>query len=133
MTATKFASFVWWLSGRCVIVISSRAMEERIQTDLRSIITREMAHVKRRDYWIRRLEWLSLIAFWCNPILWWARRQLRDSEEMVFHQLVLQTAKSEVNQYAHSLLNMAELLASPAIRPPASASAINSGGILEKR
>ena len=108
-------------------------MEERIQTDLRSIITHEMAHVKRRDYWIRRLEWLSLIAFWCNPILWWARRQLRDSEEMVSHQLVLQTAKSEVNQYAHSLLNMAELLASPAIRPPASASAINSGGILEKR
>lgn len=65
--------------------------------------------------------------------MWWARRQLRDSEEMACDQLVLQTAKSEVNQYAHSLLNMAELLASPAIRPPVLASAINSGGSLERR
>ncbi len=133
VTAANIAPFVWWLSGRCVIVVSSRAMEELNQTDLRFIITHEMAHVKRRDHWFRWLEWLSLIAFWWNPIMWWARRQLRDSEEMACDQLVLQTAKSEVNQYAHSLLNMAELLASPAIRPPALASAINSGGILEKR
>ncbi len=133
VTAANIAPFVWWLSGRCVIVVSSRAMEELNQTDLRLIITHEMAHVKRRDHWFRWLEWLALIAFWWNPIMWWARRQLRDSEEMACDQLVLQTAKSEVNQYAHSLLNMAELLASPAIRPPVLASAINSGGSLERR
>ena len=133
VTAANIAPFVWWLSGRCVVVVSSRAMEELNQTDIRLIITHEMAHVKRRDHWFRWLEWIALIAFWWNPIMWWARRQLRTSEEMACDQLVLQTAKSEVNQYANSLLNMAELLASSEIRPPVVASAINSGGILEKR
>ena len=44
----------------------------------------------------------------------------------------LETADDDVHQYANSLLNMAEMLASPAIRPPVVASAINSGGTLEE-
>ena len=65
--------------------------------------------------------------------MWWARRQLRISEEMACDQLVVETSKSEVDQYANSLLNMAELLTSSEIRPPVLASAINSGGSLERR
>ena len=133
VTSANITQFGWWMARRGIIVVSSRATQERDQADLRFIITHEMAHIKRRDHWFRCLEWLSLIAFWWNPIMWWARRELRDSEEMACDQLVLQTAKSEVNQYAHSLLNMAELLVPPAIRPPVLASAINSGGSLEKR
>ncbi len=133
VTAANIAPFVWWLRGRCVIVVSSRAMKELNWTDLRLIIAHEIAHVHRRDHWFRWLEWLSLLAFWWNPIMWCARRQLRVSEEMACDQLVLQTAKCGVNQYAQSLLNMAELLASPAIRPPVLASAINSGGSLKIR
>ena len=133
VTSANITPFVWWMAGRGIIVVSSRATQELDQADLRFILTHEMAHIKRRDHWFRWLEWLSLVAFWWNPIMWWARRELRDSEEMACDQLVLQTAKSEVNQYARSLLNMAELLASPAIRPPVLASAINSGGRLEKR
>ncbi len=133
VTAANIAPFVWWLRGRCVIVVSSRATQELNQTDLRLIITHEMAHVKRRDHWFRWLEWLVLTAFWWNPIMWWARQQLRISEEMACDQLVLQTSKSKVNQYANSLLNMAELLTSPEIRPPVVASALNSGGSFERR
>ena len=133
VTSANITPFVWWMAGRGIIVVSSRATQELDQADLRFILTHEMAHIKRRDHWFRWLEWLSLIAFWWNPIMWWARRELRDSEEMACDQLVLQTAKSEVNQYAHSLLNMAELLTSQAIRLPVLASAINSGGNLEKR
>ena len=44
----------------------------------------------------------------------------------------LETADDDVHQYANSLLNMAEMLSSPAIRPPVVASAINSGGTLEE-
>lgn len=133
VTSANITQFGWWMARRGIIVVSSRATQERDQADLRFIITHEMAHIKRRDQWFRWLEWLSQIAFWWNPIMWWARRELRDSEEMACDQLVLQTAKSEVNQCAHSLLNMAELLTSQAIRLPVLASAINSGGNLEKR
>jgi len=133
VTSANVAPFVWWMAGRGIIVVSSRATQELDQADLRLIITHEMAHVKRRDHWFRWLEWLALVTFWWNPIMWWARQQLRSSEEMACDQLVLQTSKSEVNQYANSLLNMAELLTSPEIRPPVVASAINSGGSFERR
>ena len=121
------------MAGRSVIVVSKQATQELNEEDLRLVITHEMAHIKRRDHWFRWLEWIALIGLWWNPVMWWARHQLRISEEMACDDLVLETAAPEVHQYANSLLNMAELLASSAIRPPVVASAINSGGNLEKR
>mgnify|MGYP001420806501 CR=1 FL=1 len=52
---------------------------------------------------------------------------------MACDNLVLETTHPEVHQYANSLLNVVEWSASPVIRPSVVASAINSGGNLEKR
>ena len=133
VTSANISPFVWWIGGRTVIVVSRQATEQLSEQDLRLIIAHEMAHVKRRDHWFRWLEWISLIGLWWNPVMWWAKTQLRISEEMACDQLVLQKSSPEAHRYANSLLNMAELLTSPAIRPPAVATAINSGGSLEKR
>ncbi|MGB0598046.1 MAG: M56 family metallopeptidase, partial [Rubripirellula sp.] len=133
VTSANIAPFVWWRAGRSVVVISRHVIEELDQTDLRLIITHEMAHIKRHDHWFRWLEWMALIVFWWNPVMWWARRQLRISEEMACDQLVLQTVNAGVSQYATSLLNVAALVASSENRPPDVASAINSGGSFEKR
>lgn len=133
VTTANIAPFVWWMAGCSVIVVSSDAIQKLAATDLRLVITHEMAHIRRRDHWFRWLEWITLICLWWNPVMWWTRRQLRISEEMSCDQLVLEAAPLAVNQYANALLNMAELLVRPAIRPPVMASAINSGGGLEKR
>jgi len=127
------APFVWWMAGHSVIVIPSRAVEELSPHDLRLVITHEMAHIKRRDHWFRWIEWIAVMCFWWNPIMWWARNQLRASEELACDDLVLETATSEPFLYGNALLNMAELLTTTAIRPPVVASAFNSGGILEQR
>ena len=47
--------------------------------------------------------------------------------------LVLSCLKPDPRTYASSLLNAVELLTSPALRPPAMASEIDSGGFLERR
>ncbi|MEE2935645.1 MAG: M56 family metallopeptidase, partial [Planctomycetota bacterium] len=133
VTSANIAPFVWWRAGHSVVVISRHVIEDLDQADLRLIITHEMAHIKRYDHWFRWLEWMALIVFWWNPVMWWSRRQLRLSEEMACDQLVLRTVNVRVNQYASSLLNVAALVASSEIRPPDVASAINSGGSLEKR
>ena len=65
--------------------------------------------------------------------MWWARNQLRLSEEMACDGLVLETTTPDIHRYGNALLNMAELLATGAIRPPVVASAVNSGGRLEQR
>ncbi|MAG55086.1 MAG: hypothetical protein CMJ83_02225 [Planctomycetes bacterium] len=46
---------------------------------------------------------------------------------------VLETGNSDRGSYANSLLSVAEFLSTQAIRPPAVASAMNSGGKLERR
>ena len=132
VTSANIAPFVWWRRGRAIIVISRQAQENLSADDLRMIILHEMAHIKRRDHLFRWLEWIALVCFWWNPVMWWARNQLRISEEMACDRCVVENVSNSRN-YASSLLNMAELLADAAIRPPHVASAINSGGNLENR
>ena len=132
VTVANIAPFVWWMRGRPVVVIPERATQSLDENDLRFVISHELAHIKRRDHWFRWLEWLAIVFFWWNPIMWLARQQLRIAEEMACDDLVLR-AKPEANLYANSLLNMAELLAARAVRPPVLASAVNSGGSLERR
>ena len=133
ISKANLSPFVWWTGGRPLVVIPQLAIEGLAGDELRLIVAHELAHVKRRDYYVRWLEWLSGIALWWNPILWVARRQLRTTEEIACDAMVVETLRAPRQQYARSLLNMAELLTTSTLRPPAVASAINSGGILEKR
>ena len=133
VTKANVVPFVWWIQGRSAIVLPEKAVHEMARDDLRLVIAHEMAHIKRRDHWFRWVEWLALISLWWNPVMWWARKQLRITEELACDELVLETVGTKTTNYANSLLNMAELLATSAIRPPVVASAINSGGNLEKR
>ena len=44
-------------------------MNER---ELTGVLAHELAHVRRRDHLVRWLEWLACVAFWWNPVAWWA-------------------------------------------------------------
>ncbi len=93
----------------------------------------ELAHVQRRDYLIRWLEWLACACFWWNPVVWWAQRNLCAAEEICCDELVLLRLHPKPKCYANCLLAAVEFLARPALRAPAMASEINSGGVLERR
>lgn len=73
------------------------------------------------------------VVCWWNPLAWWARRALRASEELCCDAPVLSALQPNRRTYASSLLTAVELLAAPALRPPALASGVNSGGLLERR
>lgn len=132
-THAKVAPFVWWLKGSTSVVIPEQSVRELSEEDLRLVLAHELAHIRRRDHWFRWVEWSALVLFWWNPIVWLARKQLRVSEEMACDELVLKACATQVQRYANSLLNMAEILASPSIQPPIVASALYGGGCLEKR
>lgn len=65
--------------------------------------------------------------------MWWAQRNMRATEEICCDALVLSRLHPKPLVYANSILNAVESLTRPAIRPPAMASEINSGGTLERR
>ncbi len=132
-TSAHLSPLVWWTGRRVRVVIPAALLSEMDFAELRWILGHELAHVRRRDHLVRWLEWLACVCFWWNPVPWWARRNLRANEEACCDALVLSTLKPDPHTYASSLLNVVEFLSTPALRPPAVASAINSGGFLERR
>lgn len=133
ITSAKLSPLVWWVGGKVRIVIPRSLLADMNTEQSQWVLAHELAHVRRRDYLVRWLEWLACVGFWWNPLVWWGRLHLRANEEICCDDLVLSCLKPKPRTYADSLLNAIEHLASPVIRPPAVASEINSGGFLQRR
>lgn len=132
-TSAHLSPMIWWAGGKAQVVIPASLFDEMEPSEWRWVLAHELAHVRRRDYLVRWLEWLACVCFWWNPVVWWAQRNLRAMEEICCDALVLSCLKPKPRSYANSILTAVELLACPPIRPPAMASEINSGGFLERR
>lgn len=133
VTDAALCPMVWWIGGRVRVILPASLLEPCHDVPLRWTLAHELAHVRRCDHWVRLLEWGVSVACWWNPIAWWARRPLRTAEELCCDALVVSRLGPDRKTYASSLLTAVELLATPAIRPPTVASAIDSGGSLERR
>ncbi len=129
----NLSPMVWGIGREVRVLLPASLVRELPARELRLVLAHELAHVRRRDHLVRWLEWLACVAFWWNPVAWWARRNLRANEEICCDALVLERLNPEPRAYADSLLNAVESLALPVLRPPAMASEINSGGFLERR
>jgi len=132
-TAARLSPMVWWVKGRISVIIPEQLLDVMEIRQWQWILAHEIAHIRRRDYLVRWLEWLGVILFWWNPVAWWAQRNLRATEEICCDALVLASLNPKPRTYAKSLLSVVEFLAYPALRPPAMASEINGGGFFLRR
>ena len=132
-TSAHLSPMVWWMGGKVKVIIPSTLLEKMETRQFYWILAHELAHVSRRDYLVRWLEWFASVCFWWNPVMWWARYNLRANEELCCDSLVVASLNPKPQIYADSLLKAVELLVSPVRRQPAMASEINSGGFLKKR
>ena len=132
-TSARISPMVWWTGGQVRVVIPTTLLDQMKAAQWRWVLAHELAHVRRRDYMVRWLEWLACVCFWWNPVVWWARHNLRANEEICCDALVVRSLKPKPDSYAVSLLTAIECLARPVLHPPAMASEINSGGYLERR
>ncbi|HJS73985.1 MAG TPA: M56 family metallopeptidase, partial [Vicinamibacteria bacterium] len=71
-----------------------------------AVILHELAHVRRRDCASQLVSQLAAAAFWWNPLVWVATRQMRLLSERASDDLVL-GAGARPSEYAHDLLDMA--------------------------
>lgn len=132
-TSARLSPMVWWAGGKVRIIIPQTLLDHMDASQQELILAHELAHVRRRDHFVRWVEWLCCVCFWWNPVVWLAQRNLRAMEEICCDEMVVSSLNTEPKCYANTLLSIVEFLAHPAIRPPAMASEINSGGILERR
>ncbi len=132
-TSARLSPMVWWAGGQIRVVVPTALLDQMDEEQSQWIVAHELAHVRRRDYLVRWLEWLACVVFWWNPVVWWAQRNLRAMEEICCDDLVLSSLNPTPKSYANSLLSAVEFLARPVVRAPAVASEVNSGGFLERR
>jgi beta-lactamase regulating signal transducer with metallopeptidase domain/polyhydroxyalkanoate synthesis regulator phasin len=132
-TDAQVSPMVWWIGGKVHVIVPKSLLAQLTAKQSHFVLAHELAHVRRKDYLVRWLEWLVCVCFWWNPIAWWGRRNLRAMEEICCDALVLDSLKPQPHTYASALLKAVECLTQPAFRPPAVASEINSGGFLERR
>ncbi len=71
-----------------------------------AVILHELAHVRRRDCASQIISQVTGAAFWWNPLVWVAERQMRLLSERASDDLALH-AGARPSEYAHDLLDMA--------------------------
>jgi beta-lactamase regulating signal transducer with metallopeptidase domain len=133
MVSARVSPMVWWIGGKIKIVVPDVLLERIEAQELRWILAHELAHVRRRDFYIRWVEWLTCVLFWWYPVAWWARRNLRINEELCCDELVLSCLKPQPVAYGESLLKTVEFLSGSSHYKPILASGINSGELLKRR
>lgn len=132
-SSARLSPMTWWTGGRVRIILPEALLRESGTEPLRWVLAHELAHVKRRDYLVRWLEFLACATFWWNPVAWWARQNLRFDEEASCDALVLERFGAEPRAYAGALLAVVEFLSRSTTRPPVLATGIDTQGSLERR
>jgi len=127
-TSARVSPMVFWAGGTTRLVVPTFLLASLDRQERRAVLAHELAHVRRRDHFVRWIEWLVCSAFWWNPVAWWARRELRAAEEASCDALGAAAAEFTPRGYATSLLRVVELLSKPPTPPtPAFASGVVSG------
>ncbi|MDR3635847.1 MAG: M56 family metallopeptidase [Isosphaeraceae bacterium] len=98
-----------------------------------SLLTHELAHLRRRDHWTRWLELWTGGLYWWLPVVWWARRALREAEEQCCDAWVVAARPEAARTYAHALLATLDFLSEPRPAVPLGASGIGHVSCLKRR
>jgi RND family efflux transporter MFP subunit len=92
------------LVGRPRLLLPQELWRQLSHVQKDAILAHELAHLKRRDHWVRRLETIVIGLYWWFPITWWARRELEQAEEMCCDAWVLETMPGAADSYALALV-----------------------------
>jgi beta-lactamase regulating signal transducer with metallopeptidase domain len=98
----------------------------------RGILIHELAHLRRRDHWVSRLELAAGLIWWWNPVYWLALSRIDAEAELACDAWVVSTLPKDRLAYAEALFNIVSTL-SMAKAPAPALGAVSSGRLFERR
>lgn len=124
---------VWSLDGAPLLVLP-RELWKRLDGKRReTLIVHELAHLRRRDHWVRLLEMGVTVLYWWLPVVWWARNALREAEEQCCDAWVVSEFPGAARAYAETLLETVDFLSGPRSDLPIAASGLGHAQHLKRR
>ena len=133
MLPVRMSPLVWSLGGRPRVFLPVALFERLDARAQETILAHELAHVRRKDHWVRLLVLIMTTLFWWHPVVWWACRNLRELEEQCCDDLVLVTVSHGPRAYAAALLDTLDFLSESSLGGPVVASAIQSPASVARR
>jgi beta-lactamase regulating signal transducer with metallopeptidase domain len=124
---------VWAVGTRPRLLFPSRLLERLDPEQRTTLLAHELAHVRRRDHWVRFLELVVSGLFWWHPVVWWARREIHEAEELCCDAWVLWALDGADRPYALALLQTVAFFTESRAPLPVAASGIGQVPHLKRR
>jgi beta-lactamase regulating signal transducer with metallopeptidase domain len=131
--SAPIAPLLWALTRSPRLLIPSQLWERLNEEQRDTLLVHELAHLRRGDHWVRRLEMVVLALYWWHPVVWWVQRQLREAEEQCCDAWVLWTLPHAAQDYAVALVETLAFLRHSRPVLPLGASGIEPIRLLKRR
>jgi beta-lactamase regulating signal transducer with metallopeptidase domain len=124
---------LWAFCGRARILLPTALLDRLSPAARETLLLHELAHYRRRDHWVRVLEFVVTGLYWWNPVVWWALREIHLAEEECCDGWVISQSPQNRSIYARALLETIDFLTAARLHMPPIASGIARVQILEQR
>jgi beta-lactamase regulating signal transducer with metallopeptidase domain len=124
---------LWAVAGSARILLPAALWQRCTIDQQQTFLAHELAHLRRRDHWARRLELLVGGLYWWHPVVWWARHALREAEEQCCDAWVVWALPNAASAYATGLVETVAFLSQARSAPLAAASGLGHVHSLKRR
>jgi beta-lactamase regulating signal transducer with metallopeptidase domain len=121
-----------WCLGRTQLLLPAELVETLARDRWPAILTHELAHLKRGDHWVSRLELAAGLVWWWNPVYWLTKRRLDAEAELACDAWVVQSLPKDRLAYAEILFDLSANFAR-ACSPEPMLGIAGTGRFLERR
>jgi beta-lactamase regulating signal transducer with metallopeptidase domain len=121
MVRGHISPMVWcpFMNSRSRLILPIQLWLELDAVARNAVLFHEMAHLRRRDHWVRALECLIGAVYWWNPIVWWVRSRIHEEAENCCDSWVIWLLPRGRRAYAEALLRTREYVSRSAMVVPA--------------
>jgi beta-lactamase regulating signal transducer with metallopeptidase domain len=95
-----------WCLGRPVLLVPAALLKTLEAGRWRAIVAHELAHLRRGDHWVRRLEMVAGLAWWWCPLYWWVCRRIDFEAELACDAWAVWESPRDRVSYAESLIRI---------------------------
>ena len=126
------ASPMLWCLGPSRLLLPLSLVKTLPADRWRGVLAHELAHLRRGDHWVRRLQLAAGLIWWWNPVYWMAVRRLDAEAELACDAWVVAADPKGRRRYAETLIDVCETFSRTWTPMPALGMA-GEGRFFEKR